>query len=50
LVLKSDGLSRSRLLAKEYGQKALKAIVGLRDSKAKEALNEMVEIVLQRTK
>jgi len=43
-------LERSRELAKEYGVKAIQALHGLKDSSAKEALQEMVSTVLERTK
>ena len=48
LVLESQGIWRSRELASQHGQSALKAISQLPDSSCKQALIEIVDYVLSR--
>lgn len=49
-VLKSDGLERTRGLARSHCEKALEAIGPISDSKYKNALATMTETVITRMK
>ncbi|KAF9985945.1 coq1 putative hexaprenyl diphosphate synthase [Mortierella antarctica] len=50
LVLKSQGLAQTRMLAQSHCQKAISALSGLPDSQAKTALIQLTEKVLDRKK
>jgi len=50
LVLKSDGLKRSRELAKQFGMKATESLHDLNPSQAKDGLIQLVDTVLNRHK
>ena len=50
LVMKSNGLEQTQLLAKSYGNAALKSIDWWKDSKAKQDLILLLHQAIQRTK